>query len=210
MSTVAPFGILLYYLFTFVVMVILLNILIALYNQAYTDITENAVDEYLALFAAKTLQFVRAPDENVFLPPFNLIEIFGLVLPFEWWMPKSTYMKLNDWVMMVLYSPFMLIIAFIETKEARHVSKNRANGEADDEAVEEWEEMQGEFTDYMVGGWDNKVEEAIPNIQDEATVIGIRELKQQVDMLTALVRTVGGVASSSEEEEEDGGGVDDE
>lgn len=30
-------------------MVILLNILIALYNSAYTDITENAVDEYLAL-----------------------------------------------------------------------------------------------------------------------------------------------------------------
>lgn len=39
----------LYYVFTFIVMVILLNILIALYNQAYTDITENAVDEYLAL-----------------------------------------------------------------------------------------------------------------------------------------------------------------
>lgn len=48
-TDVAPFGIILYYLFTFVVMVILLNVLIALYNQAYTDITENATDEYLAL-----------------------------------------------------------------------------------------------------------------------------------------------------------------
>lgn len=38
-------------------MVILLNILIALYNQAYTDITENAVDEYLALVV--TLRFLR-------------------------------------------------------------------------------------------------------------------------------------------------------
>lgn len=95
-----PFGIILYYIFTFVVMVgeystyslawtrpdgdgpknwrllanaavlaflVLLNILIALYNSAYEDITENATDEYMALFSHKTLQFVRAPDENVFI-----------------------------------------------------------------------------------------------------------------------------------------------
>ena len=46
---------------------VLLNILIALYNSAYEDITENAVDEYMALLSQKTLQFVRAPDENVFI-----------------------------------------------------------------------------------------------------------------------------------------------
>jgi hypothetical protein len=44
-----PFGIILYYIFTFVVMVVLLNILIALYNSAYEDITDNAADEYMAL-----------------------------------------------------------------------------------------------------------------------------------------------------------------
>ena len=64
----SPFGILFYYLFTFVVMVVLLNVLIALYNSAYEDITGNAINEYLALFAHRTLQFVRAPDENVFIP----------------------------------------------------------------------------------------------------------------------------------------------
>lgn len=46
---------------------VLLNILIALYNSAYEDITDNAVDEYMALFSLKTMQFVRAPDENVFI-----------------------------------------------------------------------------------------------------------------------------------------------
>ncbi len=66
-----PFGIILYYIFTFVVMVgeyfipyytlshplyretnssiVLLNILIALYNSAYSDITDHAIDEYMAL-----------------------------------------------------------------------------------------------------------------------------------------------------------------
>ena len=61
-------------------MVILLNILIALYNSAYEDITDNSDDEYLALFAQKTMQFVRAPDENVFIAPFNLVEIFLLIM----------------------------------------------------------------------------------------------------------------------------------
>ena len=79
-----PFGLILYYIFTFVVMVILLNVLIALYNSAYEDITEKADDEYMALFAQKTNQFVRAPDENVFIAPFNLVEIFCLIIPFEW------------------------------------------------------------------------------------------------------------------------------
>lgn len=46
---------------------VLLNILIALYNSAYEDITDNAIDEYMALFSQKTMQFVRAPDENVFI-----------------------------------------------------------------------------------------------------------------------------------------------
>jgi hypothetical protein len=49
-----------------------LNILIALYNSAYEDISGNAIDEYMAIFAQKTMQFVRAPDENVFIPRMSL------------------------------------------------------------------------------------------------------------------------------------------
>lgn len=76
-----PFGIILYYIFTFVVMVILLNILIALYNSAYEDVTDNAVDEYMALFAQKTIQFVRAPDENVFIARKSSISNAGVRNP---------------------------------------------------------------------------------------------------------------------------------
>lgn len=80
-----PFGVVLYYIFTFVVMVVLLNILIALYNSAYEDVTDNAVDEYMALFSQKTMQFVRAPDENVFIArefyPF-LFFFFFFTFPF--------------------------------------------------------------------------------------------------------------------------------
>jgi hypothetical protein len=148
-------------------MVILLNVLIALYSSAYSEITENATDEYLALvshvrccskkcilpkcnvtviyqyivvlalgqdillsrhttyysglsdmpqFSQTALQFVRAPDENVFIPrsytsspiydpnckAFNLIEIFLLILPLEWWLPHKTYQKINRYIMGVV------------------------------------------------------------------------------------------------------------
>ncbi|KAK7518281.1 uncharacterized protein IWZ02DRAFT_470598 [Phyllosticta citriasiana] len=150
-----PFGIILYYLFTFVVMVILLNILIALYNSAYEDITDNAVDEYMALLSQKTMQYVRAPDENVFIPPFNLIEIFFLVLPFEWWLDEKSYARLNDYVMGFIYSPLLFITAALETREAHKVKFNRKRGEADDDSMQEWEELAGEV-DFEAEGWDKK------------------------------------------------------
>jgi hypothetical protein len=55
------------------------------------------------------MQFVRAPDENVFIPPFNLIEIFLLAIPLEWWMDKKRYEQLNDIVMAIIYSPVLLV-----------------------------------------------------------------------------------------------------
>jgi len=169
-------------------MVILLNILIALYGQAYSDITENAVDEYLALFAQKTLQFVRAPDENVFLPPFNLVEIFGLILPFEWWMSKERYARLNDLVMVVLYSPFMLIIALAESREARRVMQNRVRGEADDDRTEEWEELQGEV-DMEGEGWHKKVMDTIPDVEEDRCCQLVRALRREVEELKTLVES---------------------
>ena len=95
----------------------------------------------MALFSQKTMTFVRAPDENVFMPPFNLIEIFLLVLPFEWWMGKATYERLNDIVMGFLYFPLLLIAAFLETRTAAEIRDNRARGEEDDDSIEEWEQM---------------------------------------------------------------------
>ncbi|KAI4169463.1 MAG: hypothetical protein LQ343_005678 [Gyalolechia ehrenbergii] len=183
-----PFGIILYYIFTFVVMVVLLNILIALYNSAYEDITDNAIDEYMALLSQKTMQFVRAPDENVFIAPFNLIEMFFLILPFEWWMPTARYERLNNFVMGVIYSPLLLITAFLETRQAQRVKHNRRRGEEDEDTVEEWEQMD-DNVDFENDGWAKKVESTRPNVDTDAAVLEIRELKAQ---LVELKRLVGG------------------
>jgi len=181
-----PFGIILYYVFTFVVMVILLNVLIALYNSAYEDITGNAIDEYMALFAQKTMQFVRAPDENVFIAPFNLIELFCLVIPFEWWMSDKHYAKLNDIVMGVIYSPLLIVAAYWETRSAKKVNFNRRHGEEDDDTVEEWEHMAGEV-DFEGEGWDKKCALVSPNLDEEPAETLCKQLQVEVKELKGLI-----------------------
>lgn len=182
-----PFGVILYYIYNFVIAVILLNILIALYNSAYEDITGNATAEYLALFAQKTMQFVRAPDENVFIAPFNLIEIFVLIIPFEWWLSKARYEMLNDWVMGIIYSPLLCITALLETRTARTVNFNRSRQESDDDTIEEWEQLEGEL-DVEGTGWSKRVEDTSPNVVVDGTLLAVRTLAEEVKELKALIR----------------------
>ncbi|KAI0173190.1 hypothetical protein GGR52DRAFT_571702 [Hypoxylon sp. FL1284] len=195
-----PFGIVLYYLFTFVVMIILLNVLIALYNSAYEDIYDNADDEYLALFSQKTVQFVRAPDENVFIAPFNLIEIFLLIIPFEWWMPKAQYERLNDIVMGVIYSPLLFCSALFEVRTAKEIRRNRTRGEDDDDTEEEWEEMAGEV-DFEGEGWTKKVEDSKANVEDDPAVLEVRKLREEVGQLKELLEKFSATLAAKTENE---------
>lgn len=157
------------------------------YNSAYEDITENAIDEYLALFAQKTMQFVRAPDENVYIAPFNLVEITLLALPFEWWLPKSRYEQLNDLVMGAVYAPVLFITALLETRTARKVRFNRTRGETDDDTVEEWEELGGEV-DFEGEGWGKRVEGSTTDVVVDGTLRVVKELREEVRELKEMVK----------------------
>ncbi|KAF3188201.1 hypothetical protein TWF225_003956 [Orbilia oligospora] len=185
-----PFGMILYYIFTFVIMVLLLNILIALFNSAYEDITGNATDEFMALFAQKTLQFVRAPDENVFLPPFNLIEVFFLVIPFEWWMDRKRYAKLNDRVLSVCYLPLLFISALVDTRNARHIAHNRAHGQPDDDEREEWEELDN-HADFENSDWKEKVKNAVPNVEEDISTQEIKKVRKELQDLVDKIEKAG-------------------
>jgi len=106
-------------------------------NSAYDSINSNSDDEWMCLFAERTLQHVRAPDQNPFIPPFNLIEIFFLIIPLEWWTSAETYQRINSAVMFVLYTPVLLVTAYIEQRQAKRVRGNRSRGESDDDTQEE-------------------------------------------------------------------------
>lgn len=132
------------------------------------------------------MQFVRAPDENVFIPPLNLIEVFLLIIPFEWWMSSPRYERLNNYVMGVVYSPLLLITAWLEKKQAYKVKRNRRNGESDEDEVQEWEQM-GRELDFEADGWSKRVESTRPNVQTDLAVLEVRALREQVEELKKMV-----------------------
>ncbi len=136
------------------------------------------------------MQFVRAPDENVFIAPFNLVEVFCLIIPFEWWMSTPKYESLNNLVMGVLYSPLLLITAYVETKQAHRVKRNRRRGESDEDETEEWEQLAGEC-DFEADGWAKKVEGTKPNVATDLVVVEVRELKEQIDALRKMIEAKG-------------------
>jgi hypothetical protein len=154
----------------------------------------------LRLYGTSTYDYAYPPFNlvpNIFSLAFNLIEIFLLILPFEWWLPTARYERLNNFVMGILYSPLLLITAFLETREARHVKHNRLHGESDEDRVEEWEQMDG-VIDLEGEGWAKKVESTRPNVETDAAVLEIREvmetlrnLGQRVDAIQAKIEGLG-------------------
>lgn len=111
----SPAGLTLFYLWTLVTVVILLNVLISLFASAYSDVVNDAEAEYMAFFAGKTVAMIRAPDSYVYPAPFNLIEIF-LVAPFETivFVKQDTYAKINRSVMSTIFFIPLCIIALSE------------------------------------------------------------------------------------------------
>jgi hypothetical protein len=131
------------------------------------------------------MQFVRAPDENVYIPPFNLIEMMVVVL-FEWWMEKKTFETVNDVVMTIVYSPVLLVAAYFETRTAHDIHLNRSRGEDDDDTVEEWEQMMDQV-DFEGEGWDKKCCAAKSNIGEDPAVAEVKKLREEVEELKALI-----------------------
>jgi hypothetical protein len=132
------------------------------------------------------MQFVRAPDENVFIAPFNLIEMTFLILPFEWWMDEKRYDRVNDFIMAIIYSPLLVITAYLEQKEARKVIHNRRRGESDEDVVHEWEQVLHEC-DFEADGWDKKVQATKPNVEFDTAVLEIKKLQDDVAQLKELL-----------------------
>ena len=106
-------------------------------------------------------------------------------------MPTARYERLNNYVMAVLYSPLLLITAYIETKQAHAVRHNRRHGESDEDTVEEWEQMDDEL-DFEAEGWSKKVENTKPNVETDAAVLEIREVMGKVEELLKKVEDLKG------------------
>lgn len=109
-----PFGRVLYYCLTFMTSLILSNILVAFFNSAYEDVVDQASAYARAYFAQKVVAMVRAPDEFVYLAPFNLIEAL-FIAPFERCLPRAAYVRINAVVQSIVYCVPLAIIALYES-----------------------------------------------------------------------------------------------
>ena len=87
----------------------------------------------------------------------------------------------------VIYSPLLVFTAAFEAYQAQKVRSNRSRGEADDDTIEEWEQMDGEI-DLESEGWIKKVQSTKPDVEVDIDVVEIRELKAQVAELTELIK----------------------
>ncbi|KAF9929326.1 hypothetical protein FBU30_001687 [Linnemannia zychae] len=122
------YGFWVFALYLFVTSIILLNLLIALFNSSYTNITDSSEKEYLALFTYKVFSYLKSPDQFPYAAPFNLIEVF-FVIPFAPIISKENYRSLNRTVMGFL---FCIPIMFIAHGERKHYFKLRdTNGDDD-------------------------------------------------------------------------------
>lgn len=101
-------------------------------------------------------------------------------------MSTARYERLNNIVMATIYSPLLLITAYIETKQAHVVKLNRRNHEEDDNTTQEWEVMQADL-DFESEGWTKRVEATKPNVETDAAVLEVQELKEQVLELKKLM-----------------------
>lgn len=149
---VPPYALILYYIYSFLLTVILMNILVALYSTSYAAIVDNSTDEYFALVAQKTLKYIRAPDQNLYVAPLNLVEL--LLMPLSLFISKNSYRSLNYYVMLVIYLPLLFYTTSLEVANARRIQYNRYKGLPDDanEFDADWDLTDG-FNEDALSNW---------------------------------------------------------
>ncbi|KAK1020227.1 Calcium channel yvc1 [Friedmanniomyces endolithicus] len=87
----------------------------------------------------------------------------------------------------VIYSPLLLLTAFLETRTARMVKFNRSRHESDDDTIEEWEQMGAEL-DVEGSGWGKRVEESKPNVVTDAALLECQKMRKEIEELKEMIR----------------------
>lgn len=153
-----------------------------------------------ALVAQKTLRYIRAPDQNLYVPPFNLIEV--IITPLGWFLPANTWKDLNYYVMLIIYAPLLTYITSDELVNARRISYNRFKGLPDDanEVDTEWDLTDGfddstEGDDHMSTIRERDLEineqlriQRIGEHQDPEFMINIHEFNQEIEKTVKPVK----------------------
>lgn len=105
-------------------------------------------------------------------------------------MSREHYAKLNDFVMGFIYSPLLVLTAWLESHQANQVRWNRRHGEEDEDNRQEWEFVAEDVDFDLDESWKEEVKQSTPDIKSNATIVEIMQLKEQIAALTELVRNL--------------------
>ncbi|WVQ73691.1 hypothetical protein IAR50_003271 [Cryptococcus sp. DSM 104548] len=185
-----PFGLIVFYGWNFVATIILVNVLIALFGSAYSDVTDNETDEYLVFFAHKTIDLIRAPDSYVYPAPFNLIESI-FIAPLEFVLSSEKYITLNRIAMTIIFAIPLTVIALFESQIAHSKSRRLRQyfqgpppDEDDDPKVEDptCDEDEGEISTVKF----DELISVFPNTALTESAVIHREIKNMRGQLEKL------------------------
>ena len=111
----------------------------------------------------------------------------------------------------LIYSPLLLVTAHLEARAGRQVLRNRRLHEDDADTTEEWEELgprrpggggsqdadelqpnggetQQTLVDFEADGWAKKVEGSKPDVNVDATLTEVRELRAKIEELMEAIK----------------------
>lgn len=108
--------------------------------------------------------------------------------PFEWWLSRKHYAKLNDIIMGVIYSPLLIVTAWVETRQADQIRWNRRHGEEDEGSRQEWEYVADEVNFDLDDSWKVEVQQSTSDIKVDGTALQVQQLQEQVAALTEAVK----------------------
>ena len=87
----------------------------------------------------------------------------------------------------IIYSPLLLITAWVETQQAKQIRWNRRHGEEDEGSHQEWEFVAEDVDFDLDEGWREEVRQSTPDMKIDNCTAEVRELKQHVAVLTEMV-----------------------
>ena len=96
-------------------------------------------------------------------------------------------MRINRYVMGIIYSPTLLITAYLETIQARRILLAQSRGQADDEVVHEWEVPVGEEVDFEHDGWAKEVADTKPNVETDVAVQAVQHIRAEIAELKKMI-----------------------
>ncbi|KAM3583570.1 Calcium channel yvc1, variant 2 [Umbelopsis sp. WA50703] len=158
----------LFYAYIFLVSVVLQSFLTSVFSDSFSKISQDAKAQYLSNFAYRVITAVDS--RSALPPPFNLVEILFLGLPYLI-MSKKSYEKLRYYFLAVLFCIPLLVVTFHEKMLLQLDNARPDDSLSDDEGnMNEEQDFTTADDDHVKGLKDIVGKEALEKVVNSAAL----------------------------------------